>query len=120
MRSKGGGAPIIHLRYAAHDNWLVARGGPRSEIGDGSIHQVASMIIESRAFSGELFSAGDEYITDWAARRITQGSPSDWRKVNMNHHITRVIADLGLILSAPLTISQVRRRVAQQQLFPSV
>lgn len=116
MRYKGGGGPIVHLRYAAYDKWLVARGGRRSEIGDGSIHQVARAIRESKAFAGDYFSAGDEYIADWAANRISAGSATQWRKVNMNHHITRVVTDFGLELSSPVVRSQGRRRALQERL----
>jgi hypothetical protein len=113
MRFKGGSIPIHHLRYAAFDQWLVVRGGAPTAMGDGTIHQVASAIVESRAFAGETFSAGDEFIYDCALRRITGGTPTDWRKANMNHHITRVVADLASLYSLPIPLRQTRRRSVQ-------
>lgn len=116
MRFKGGSIPIAHFRYATFDKWLIARGGAPSATGDGTIHQAACMIVESKAFAGETFSAGDEFIMDCAMRRIGPGTPSDWRMANMNHHITRVVTDLGELYSSPLSVRRTRRKSVQAEL----
>lgn len=113
---KGGGLPITHLRYALNSDWLVVRGGPASELGDGTLRQVAQSIVASGFFDGELFSAGDEFIADCAANRCSLGGASEWRKANMNRHFTKVIVDLAPPNSKAIQLRKTRRTPIQSEL----
>lgn len=111
-----GGKVIAHLRYATPKDWRVERGGSATTTDDGSIHAVARRIVKSGHFAGEKFSAGDEFIADCAANRV-EGNPSDWRRSNMNHHMTRAANDLGTLFQKPIPQRQERRKPVQTDLF---
>jgi T4 beta protein len=89
------GPAITHLRYATPENWLITRGGPSSSKVDGSIRFAAARIINSDYFAGEHFSWGDEFIFDCSSGAGAPGYPTVWRAVNMNHHMTRALIDVG-------------------------
>jgi hypothetical protein len=110
-----GGRAITRLRYATDRSWLVARGQPKRD----SIRPVATRIVQSGLFSGELFSAGDEFIATRARGLAGVGNPMIWRSVNMNHHMTLVIADLGALYGTPFP-ENIRRRKPVQELFSAV
>jgi Beta protein len=52
------GRAITHLRYATATDWLVVR----AEDDRVTIRSVMRRIVASSSFSGEIFSAGDEFI----------------------------------------------------------
>jgi hypothetical protein len=110
--SPGGGA-ITHLRYATDTDWLVVRGEPKRE----TIRSVADRIVKSGSFSGELFSAGDEFIATRARGLAGVGNPMIWRSVNMNHHMTLVTANLGSLFGTPVPQAAQRRKPVQEELF---
>ena len=115
--SEGGGAAIIHLRYATSENWLIPRGGPTTDKIDGSIRFVAARIVNNSYFAGDRFSWGDEFIADCANNACSPGSPTTWRAVNMNHHITRVVVDIEHFYGRDIPESHERLTPAQQPLL---
>ena len=108
-----GGRAITHLRYATATDWLIVRG----EDDRDTIRSVARRIVDSGSFSGETFSAGDEFIGTRATGLAGVGNPMIWRWVNMNHHMTLATADLGLLYGAPLAVPAGRRQPVQEELF---
>lgn len=118
IQFKGGGLPITHLRYTLGSDWLVVRGGESSsgvEGGNGTLKEVSRKIVDSGFFAGEAFSAGDEFIADCAAGRCSLGSASEWRRANMNHHITRVIVDLAALDAKVVPVQKTRRTPIQTE-----
>jgi hypothetical protein len=83
---------------------------------DGTLKEVSRKIVASGFFAGETFSAGDEFIADCAAGRCSLGSSSEWRKANMNHHITRVVVDLAALDKKVIPIRKARRTPIQSEL----
>jgi hypothetical protein len=112
---KAGGRPIPHLRYTTERHWLVSRGN--RDTGYGVMKAVTEIVVRSGFFSGELFSAGDEYIAARANGLNRVGNPMMWRSVNMNHHMTFVAAQLGDLYGLPIPANMERRHPAQEQLF---
>lgn len=92
----GGGVPIRHYRYTMSDAWLVQRGadqGAHSTI----MRDVCRQIVQHPEFAGRKFSSGDDYIFRTAHYGGGPGAAKEWRAVNTNHHITRVVTDIGAI-----------------------
>ena len=112
-----GGRVQTHLRYTLPNAWMIYRGGEASETSDGTIHWVAQQVRKSPHFAGELFSDGDEEIARWAARVGGPGGATEWRRANMNHHMTRVTVDLGDITGNPVARRAARRQPQQQDMF---
>ncbi len=108
-----GGWAITHLRYATGADWLIVRG----EDDRGTMRSVARRIVDSGSFSGETFSAGDEFIGGRAQGLAGVGNPMIWRWANMNHHMTLVTADLGALYGAPIPVPVGRRHPVQEELF---
>ena len=90
--SKGRSYP--HLRYALHDAWIVVRGSGQGKFNE-QMKKVARHIVESRSFSGAGFSEADFRIQNIADGVATAGNASDWRSLNMCHHITMVVDQMG-------------------------
>lgn len=95
--SGSGGAAIRHYRYAMQDAWLVQRGADEGRHRT-VMRKVSSEILNSVHFAGRAFSWGDDYIFKTANDAGGPGSPKDWRAVNTNHHITRVVTDIAALL----------------------
>jgi hypothetical protein len=108
-----GGRAITHLRYANGTDWLIVRG----EDDRATIRSVARRIVDSGTFSGETFSAGDEFISSRARGLAGVGNPMIWRWVNMNHHMTLITAELGLLYGTPVAVPDGRRHPVQEELF---
>lgn len=109
----GGGAPIPHLRYATSLNWKVFRGGAKRE----TITSVTKRIVESEAFLGEFFSAGDEYISNRSRGVGPVGTATDWRSVNMNHHMTLTCMQLSQLYRVSVPTQERRRKPVQEELL---
>jgi hypothetical protein len=109
----GGRAAIPHLRYTTQTDWLVVRGHATH----ATIRSVAQRIVDSGAFSGEFFSVGDEFIASRARGAAGVGSPTSWRTVNMNHHMTWVTVRLGALLGIAVPQISHRRASVQESLF---
>jgi hypothetical protein len=108
-----GGRAITHLRYATGIDWLIVRGDDDR----GTIRSVARRIVDSGNFSGETFSAGDEFISSRADGLAGIGNPMIWRWVNMNHHMTLVTSDLGALYKVAIPVPVARRQPVQEELF---
>lgn len=93
---KMGAAAIRHHRYTTEDSWLNVRG---SESGSNQpvMRDVCRRVLASPHFAGRTFSWADDQIYRIAREGANAGSPKDWRAINTNHHITRVMRDLGRI-----------------------
>ena len=92
----GGGAPAIrHFRYATDQEWLVVRGtdtGSHANV----MPLVSEKILDSGDFAGRGFSVADDRIYKIAkGLSVGPGGASQWREINMIHHITRVVRDIG-------------------------
>jgi hypothetical protein len=94
----GGGKPIPHLRYLITLEWLIVRGDKTYQ----SLRSVAKRIVGSSSFKGRDFSAGDEFIADCAAETIGTADPTQWRSVNMNHHMTAAVRQLAQLYGVEL------------------
>ncbi|MGE3280091.1 MAG: beta family protein [Alphaproteobacteria bacterium] len=108
-----GGKAITHLRYATPMEWLIVRGSEDRN----TIRSIVRKIAASANFSGESFSAGDEFIGSRARGLAGVGNPMIWRWVNMNHHMTLVTAELAALYGAPIAEPAGRRHPVQEELF---
>jgi len=89
------GAPAIrHHRYTTEENWLNVRGA-ESGSNQPVMRDVCRRILASGHHAGREFSWADDQIYRIAREGLSAGSPKDWRAINTNHHITRVMRDLG-------------------------
>jgi hypothetical protein len=103
---------IRHYRYAVPDAWIVQRGAA-SGSDESVMRAVCRKLVDSPQFAGRGFSWADNYIFLSAHGQAGPGNSQIWRAVNTAHHITRVVADIGLVrgfhpqqrASAPLQMS---------------
>lgn len=116
FRAGGGGRPIRHYRYTTPDSWLVVRANDEGKDGD-VMKTVSSMILASGKFAGRTFSSGDDYIFLTAKGWDGPGGPSTWREVNTNHHITRVVRDIGGVKGLVFEDVRVSALLEQRELF---
>ncbi len=117
FRSGGGAQPIVHCRYTTQDSWMIVRG----ENEGNWYHRMKAVygrIVDSGNFSGSEFSEADRLIYE-VARKNSQsvGGPSAWRQVNTTHHITRVVADIAIVRSIPISTLPTTPTGAQQELM---
>lgn len=87
---------IRHYRYASSDAWIVQRGAA-SGSDDAVMRTVCRELIDTPQFAGRDFSWADDYIFLSAHGQAGPGNPRIWRAINTVHHITRVVADIGLV-----------------------
>lgn len=93
----GGGAPAIrHYRYCTPQAWYVTRGKAEGPT-DQAMQAVSQSILKSGHFAGRDFSSADEYIYASANGYDGPGNATTWREINICHHITQVVSDLGEI-----------------------
>lgn len=116
IRGGGGRGAIPHLRYARLLDWRLDRGDETW----ASIRDVAKRIADSGTFMGERFSVGDETIADLAAGLGGTGGPTDWRRTNMNHHLTVVAHQVGTEIGEPYPERETRRKAVQVSLFQNL
>ncbi|WP_193187060.1 beta family protein [Nisaea sediminum] len=115
-RKKGGGRAIRHLRYTTARNTVVVCGdisGSDNEL----MGKVCRTIVNSDYFDGPTFSKADSQIDCLARRLIGPGNPSVWREWNMNHHITKVVKDLGEIVGSTVIDSDFVAEPHQVEMF---
>ena len=92
---KMGAAAIRHHRYTTdQDTWYNVRGTEMGSI-QPVMRDVCRRIANSAYYAGRGFSWADDQIHKIALEGGSAGAPKDWRAVNTNHHITRVVRDLG-------------------------
>jgi hypothetical protein len=94
--SQKGGRTIPHYRYATAARWVVDRGKKDERLRD-VMPRLARGIVESGHFAGRGFSHADRMISDTALGLSGPGNATTWRRINIGHHITRVVTDLGPI-----------------------
>jgi len=87
---------IPHYRYATENDWRVIRGG-KDETMAAAMARIARQIIDSQDFAGRNFSRADEMMHDLSLGLSGPGNATSWRRINIGHHITRVVTDLGRI-----------------------
>lgn len=85
---------IPHYRYATETEWVVIRGG-KDESMSAAMARIARQITDSKDFAGRNFSRADEMMHDLSLGLTGPGNATTWRRINIGHHITRVVADLG-------------------------
>lgn len=95
-RKKGGAPAIRHIRYTTKSDTLVVR-GENTGTDQAVMRDVCKRIVRSGSFAGQSFSPADDKIFRLADPRFGAGpgNSSTWREWNTNHHITRVVRDLG-------------------------
>lgn len=93
-----GGRPIRHLRYTCDDAWFIARGAGTGKQED-DMREVCRAIVNSEHYSGRAFSGADEWIYQLASNlpKVSAGRPTDWRAINIERHLTKVVRDIGAI-----------------------
>lgn len=91
---KMGAAAIRHHRYTTAGSWLNVR-GTESGSNQPVMRDVCRRILASPYYAGRAFSWADDQIYRIAREGASAGSPRDWRAINTNHHITRVMRDLA-------------------------
>lgn len=115
--SSGGGAPAQrHYRYATPKGWMIMRG---SEAGKQSdvMRNLAKHLVQSEHFAGRTFSKADDSLFKIAEGLLSPGTPSNWREINMAHHITRVVRDIGRVKKIAFRNREVAP-IAQQAELP--
>lgn len=90
----GGGPPFRHIRYTGDSVTLNIRGAD-SGTPTSAMQEVCRRLISREEFAGKGFSHADEQLYFLANGLVSAGPPSTWREWNMNHHITKVVRDLG-------------------------
>lgn len=89
-----------NIRYAAEDDWIIARGRSLRSPRYGKFSQYNSLskqLTEHEQYEGNGFSWGDNFI-DACADGGPTGSLMTWKKVAVNRHIAvagRQISNLG-------------------------
>lgn len=117
MKSRcGRPRPIPHYRYTTPDAWLVQRGSA-STSDAVAMRDVSRSIVNSGLFAGRSFSWADEYIFTTAHGFDGPGNATTWRAVNTNHHITRVVADIGGVRGFALQRDERPPPPVQEDLF---
>lgn len=111
--------PIPHYRYATQTSWLVQRGG-KTGTDLQIMRKVCADILRSGQFAGRTFSAADDYIYLNAKGFSGPGNSTTWRAVNTNHHVTRVVSDVGAVRNIGFAKREVEELGEQHSLFGEV
>jgi hypothetical protein len=91
--------PTAVIRYTVDDAWLILRGHNLSDPdGHGQFRQLARQLIAHPQYRGPAFSDGDRYIYDCARGVGGTGTPTTWRQVAVNHHLTLVTQELARLV----------------------
>lgn len=107
-----GGRTIPHYRYAGPENWSVVRALKDVPLRT-AMPELARSIVESDGFAGRGFSIADRMLQDTALALGGPGNATTWRRINIGHHITRVVADLASLLDFSI-ISHAEETPARQ------
>lgn len=59
------------------------------------MEQVCQAILSSGIYLGRGYSYADEIIYQIAKGRQSAGTPTTWRELNVAHHITHIVRQLG-------------------------
>lgn len=88
--------PFAKMRYTVTDHWYYEKGAQVRTHGFGQFQRMCANLVAQPFFAGAGFSAGDAYIADCAAGKVTTGNLSTWVWVSTNHHLTKVVSDLAI------------------------
>lgn len=111
-----GGRPIPHYRYACDEKFLVLRAPKDVPLRD-AMPALALSLIQDPVFAGRGFSGGDRIIEDTALRISGPGNATTWRRINIGHHITRVVSDLASLLNFDVETHVEETPAIQRSLF---
>ncbi len=106
IQSPGWGLPIdprvmrasANIRYAAPEEWIVARGGiviGRGRVGMQEYRDLCQILRDRPEYRGPDFSPGDLYIARSAAGEIPPGTPEISRREATSHHVVTVVDQLS-------------------------
>jgi hypothetical protein len=84
-----------NIRYTTDTDWLIVKGKSIKKHGPEQSHGLCRTLIARAEYKGPTFSWGDQYIEECAGRSTNPGSPTTWRKVGTNHHLTLVVEQLA-------------------------
>lgn len=86
--------PSFNIRYTSTGQFLVLKGnliksgGLRAE----NVSRLCNTLVSSDYFTNEHYSWGDNYIyTHRVNNQARYGSPTTWRAICTNHHITHIV-----------------------------
>ena len=113
-----GGRTIPHYRYAGSKSWTVVRAAKGVPL-KIAMPTLARSIVESDLFAGRGFSIADRMLQDTALELGGPGNATTWRRINIGHHITRVVIDLGHMLHFSITTHVEETPAPQKSLFES-
>lgn len=85
--------------YTTEKTWCVSKGGAFRDNPE-QMHDHCAAIIRAGVFDGETYSDGDAYIAACAIKKAKPSNLTRWKGVTINHHITRVLADLATLRAA--------------------
>jgi hypothetical protein len=84
------------IRYTTDTAWLILRGHALSAPdGHEQFRQLARQLVADPAYRGPTFSAGDRDVDHCAQGFGGPGSPTTWRRIAVNHHLTLVVHELA-------------------------
>ena len=84
-----------NVRYAVDDAWLIARAKRTPGSTNHAYPGLCGLITASKSYLGQSYSAGSAYIENCRTGATSRGSPTVWKWVATNHHITKVLDDLA-------------------------
>ncbi|MGI0523991.1 beta family protein [Rhizobium giardinii] len=93
-RKKGGRAPYRQIRYTVERSNIVVRGDDAGTQAS-AMEYVCRTIIKSGHYLGRGYSYADEAIYQIGNGRRSAGTPTMWRELNMAHHMTHIVRELG-------------------------
>ena len=99
--------PSLSVRYAREDDWLVLRGySSKNKEGGGSRQFIAHarFLTQHLDYSGESFSAGDQYIRERTLTGATPGNLTKWLAASMNHHMCLTAANLARLATETIEV----------------
>jgi hypothetical protein len=92
--------PAGKLVYTTGKSWWVRKGGAFRG-NEKQMHEHCAALLNSGAFLGGTYSAGDDYISKCAKKDASPSNQTRWKNVAINHHITHVLDDLSTLHGAP-------------------
>ncbi|MEL6857751.1 MAG: beta family protein [Pseudomonadota bacterium] len=112
---QSGGRPHRHYRYTTPKDWLISR-GPDEGRDAYAMQSVSRAIVNSGYYAGREFSEGDDFIYQ-SAQGAVCGNPTNWRQVNVCHHVTRVVRDMGKVKGLFFSAKPIQLSLIQDDLF---
>jgi hypothetical protein len=82
--------PAASVRYATETEWLIAKGRHVRRYPKEQYRTLCQTIVDAPEYDGVDFSAADAYIAGCADGTESTGSPTTWRWVGTNRHLTKM------------------------------